>query len=177
MWISLQLIHIPTFLRLHWFIYTYITIIHKIILLNFSIWENRNPNNWQRAIKKAVKQFLFYRLKEFRQRPILPGSHPPSIVGVTELNFRVRDGNGCDLCTIATGSLSVKDCTFKTKQCKLLTHIYSWIFLIWSNQISWLSPRSISTAQLHASLHFHLRPINDVVFIGPYLLAQWDILS
>ena len=49
MWISLQLIHIPTFLRLHWFIYTYITIIHKIILLNFSIWENRNPNNWQRA--------------------------------------------------------------------------------------------------------------------------------
>ena len=50
MWISLQLIHIPTFLRLHWFIYTYITIIHKIILLNFSIWENRNPNNWQRAL-------------------------------------------------------------------------------------------------------------------------------
>jgi len=71
----------------------------------------------------------------------------------------------------------VKDCTFKTKQCKLLTHIYFRIFLIWSNQISWLSPRSISTAQLHASLHFHLRPINDVVFIGPYLLAQWDILS
>ena len=136
------------------------------------MWENIKLNR-----KKQINLRLSRDNKEFRQRPILPGSHPPSIVGVTELNFRVRDGNGCYLCTIATGSLSVKDCTFKTKQCKLLTHIYSWIFLIWSNQISWLSPRSISTAQLHASLHFHLRPINDVVFIGPYLLAQWDILS
>ena len=49
--------------------------------------------------KELVKQFFFW----FRQRPIFPGSHPPSIFGVTELNFRVRDGNGCDLCTIATG--------------------------------------------------------------------------
>ena len=27
--------------------------------------------------------------------------------------------------------------------------------------------RTISTGQLHASLHFHLRPINGVVFPGP----------
>ena len=32
-----------------------------------------------------------------RQLPIFPGGHPPSIFGTTELNFRVRYGNGCDL--------------------------------------------------------------------------------
>ena len=30
------------------------------------------------------------------------------------------------------------------------------------------SPRAISTGQLHTLLHFHLRPINQVVFLGPY---------
>ena len=32
--------------------------------------------------------------------PIFPGSHPPSIVGVHELNFCVRDGNRWTLMTI-----------------------------------------------------------------------------
>ena len=31
------------------------------------------------------------------------------------------------------------------------------------------SLRAISTGQLHTLLHFHLRPINQVVFLGPYL--------
>jgi len=30
------------------------------------------------------------------------------------------------------------------------------------------SPRPISTGRLHALLHFHLRPINPVVYWGPY---------
>ena len=30
------------------------------------------------------------------------------------------------------------------------------------------SPRPISTGQLHALLHFHFRPINPVVYWGPY---------
>ena len=34
--------------------------------------------------------------------PIFPGSHPPSIVGVNELNFCVRDGNRWTLATINT---------------------------------------------------------------------------
>ena len=38
----------------------------------------------------------------FRRRPTLPGSFPPSTISTAELNFRVRDGNGCDLCVIAT---------------------------------------------------------------------------
>jgi hypothetical protein len=32
----------------------------------------------------------------------------------------------------------------------------------------WLSPRPISTGRLHALPHFHLRPINPVVYWGPY---------
>ena len=37
--------------------------------------------------------------------PIFPGSHPPSIVGVHELNFCVRDGNRWTLMTINTNSM------------------------------------------------------------------------
>ena len=37
-----------------------------------------------------------------RRRPTLPRSFPRSTIGAEELNFRVRDGNGCDLFAIAT---------------------------------------------------------------------------
>ena len=51
-------------------------------------------------------------------------------------------------------------------------------FLIRFSQISLrLSPRPISIGQLHTLLHFHLRPINLVVFKGSYYLTIWDILS
>ena len=40
-----------------------------------------------------------------RQRPTLPQSHPCSTIGAGELNYRVRDGNGCDLSAIVTGKL------------------------------------------------------------------------
>ncbi len=40
--------------------------------------------------------------KDFRRRPTLPHSLPCSTIGAEELNFRVRDGNGCDLFAIAT---------------------------------------------------------------------------
>ncbi len=36
-----------------------------------------------------------------RQRPTLPQGCPCSTIGPGELNFRVRDGNGCDLSGIA----------------------------------------------------------------------------
>ena len=39
--------------------------------------------------------------------PIFPGSRPPSIVGVHELNFCVRDGNRWTLMTINTNSMWV----------------------------------------------------------------------
>ena len=49
-------------------------------------------------------QLLIHRLLCW-QRPILPGSFPPSIFGTGELNFRVRDGNGWDLTVINTSLL------------------------------------------------------------------------
>ena len=42
---------------------------------------------------------------------------------------------------------------------------------------SWLSPRPISTYQLNALLHLHLRPIYLVVFKGSYEVSFWDISS
>ena len=38
----------------------------------------------------------------FQQLPTFPGSHPPSIIGVKELNFCVRHGNRWFLFAIAT---------------------------------------------------------------------------
>ena len=44
-------------------------------------------------------------IKNFRQRPTLPPSFPGSTIGAKELNFRVRDGNGCFLFAIATENI------------------------------------------------------------------------
>ena len=40
------------------------------------------------------------------RRPIFPGRFQPSIFGVDELNYRVRDGNGWTLITIDTNSIA-----------------------------------------------------------------------
>ena len=45
-------------------------------------------------------------IKNFRRRPTLPLSFPSSTIGAKELNFRVRDGNGCFLLAIATEKAS-----------------------------------------------------------------------
>ena len=39
------------------------------------------------------------------------------------------------------------------------------------------SPRPISTGRLNTLPCLHLRPINVVVFHGPYLVIQWEISS
>src|SRR5262249_6910745 len=38
-----------------------------------------------------------------RQRPTLPRSFPRSTIGGSRLNFRVRNGNGCDPAPVTTG--------------------------------------------------------------------------
>jgi hypothetical protein len=48
--------------------------------------------------------------KKFRRRPTLPLSHPSSTIGAKELNFRVRDGNGCLLFAIATEKVYFQKC-------------------------------------------------------------------
>src|SRR5690349_17199047 len=42
--------------------------------------------------------------KRILQRPTLPRGFPRSTIGSGGLNFRVRDGNGCDPSDIATGN-------------------------------------------------------------------------
>ena len=44
----------------------------------------------------AAKAVVCWRL------PIVPGRFQPSIVSTSELNYRVRDGNGCTLTVINT---------------------------------------------------------------------------
>ncbi len=61
----------------------------------------------------------FYKERILR-RPTLPPSHPGSTIGAEELNFRDRNGNGCNLLAIATENLNLgkrlKD--LKTKSLK-----------------------------------------------------------
>ena len=52
--------------------------------------------------KKAL-EFNSSAFIKFRQLLTFPGSHPPSIIDVKELNFRVRYGNGWILLAIITG--------------------------------------------------------------------------
>ena len=54
--------------------------------------------------------------------PIFPGRLQPSIVGRSELNFRVRDGNGWTLALISTNSLFFEK---KSKQKKLYLKLSS----------------------------------------------------
>jgi hypothetical protein len=42
--------------------------------------------------------------KKLRRRPTLPHGRPCSTIGAGRLNFRVRDGIGCDPAAIATGN-------------------------------------------------------------------------
>ena len=42
---------------------------------------------------------------------------------------------------------------------------------IMCHQILGLNPQSISTGLLNVSLHFHFQPINQIVYLGFYLLV------
>ncbi len=58
-----------------------------------------------------------------RRRPTLPGDLSPSTIGAERLNFRVRDGNGCDPLAMATGNLlsigsHPKDSRASTSECR-----------------------------------------------------------
>ncbi len=104
-----------------------------------------------------------------RRRPTLPGSCPPSTIGVEGLNDRVRDGNGCDPFTIATGNfmdfssgppLSAGAGTLTTEQ-------RFWKVSLGSARMG-SSPRPISTGQLKRLPVLHPRPINQMFCLGSY---------
>ena len=58
------------------------------VTVRWTVTGRKKPRSFERGFMLAL--------------PIFPGSHPPSIVGVHELNFCVRDGNRWTLMTINT---------------------------------------------------------------------------
>ena len=113
--------------------------------------------------------------RKSRRLPIFPGRFQPSILGASGLNCRVRDGNGCTPTAIGTDYIPLLrvSYTLRTEQrkrrkgpqkgfCNMILRCRS-------------SPRSISTAKLKTSPSLHMQPIYQVVFLGPYLITQWDI--
>ena len=115
--------------------------------------------------------------KKIRRRPTLPLSCPSSTIGAKELNFRVRNGNGCFLFAIATEKTFCFQCNnnlnISTYKCsKRLCELFC-------GQAS----RPISTGKLNTLLCLHIRPINLVVFKGSsvsdvsigkgYLVLRW----
>ena len=98
-----------------------------------------------------------------RRRPTLPGPLDPSTIGAGGLNFRVRNGNGCDPSAMATETC----CQWSAadgRRGSLENSIASTNFIVDP------SPRPISTGRLNTLLCVHLRPINVMVCHGPYLV-------
>src|ERR1700732_4931153 len=61
----------------------------------------RKSNAKEKGLELEFEAFL----NLSRRRPTFPHSYPCSIIGPTRLNFRVRDGNGCDPRGITTRNL------------------------------------------------------------------------
>ena len=78
-----------------------------------------------------------------------------SIIGEEELNYRVRNGIGCTLFSMAAK--------------KFVKNIIDREGRSFSRE---QASRAISTGQLHASQRFHPQPINEVVYLGPSGLAS-----
>ena len=91
-----------------------------------------------------------------------------STIGATALNGRVRNGSGCFACAIATKPNKIPI----SKSCTSVCMLFDSRSLVstGSNQ----AYRTISTGQLNALLHLHLRPIDEVVYLGPqgYLVLR-----
>ena len=109
----------PTTLRLtaacsaNWAIQEYDQILHRVFM-HFAQFGFCTLNSIFRValltlalptelIRNMWKIRNFFRILQFRQLSIFPGSHPPSIFNVKELNFRVRYGYGWFLFAIVTG--------------------------------------------------------------------------
>ena len=95
-----------------------------------------------------------------RQRPTLPRSFPRSTIGAEGLNFRVRDGNGCDPFAMATEKLD----NYKNK------------YGLEKEEFNYgQAARPISNGKLKTLLPLHIRPINLVVSEGPLGTLQSGI--
>ena len=95
-----------------------------------------------------------------RRRPTLPGRLHPSTIGAGGLNFRVRNGNGCDSAAITTETSALQRTQLRPRE----------LHSEHEHLRSEPSPRPISTGRLNTLLCVHLRPINVMVCHGPYLV-------
>ena len=77
-------------------------VIPKEIRRTMRIREGDPPQIHTNAKKKETTRFSVWSLFVCKRLPIVPGRFQPSIVGTSELNCRVRDGNGCTLTVIDT---------------------------------------------------------------------------
>ena len=96
-----------------------------------------------------------------------------STIGATALNGRVRNGAGCFARAMTTKPRKEHKIQVAYTRCMLLINPdQGWAVLAstGSNQ----AYRAISTGQLNALLHLHLRPIDEVVYLGPqgYLVSR-----
>ncbi len=113
----------------------------------------KNYNYFTCAKKQSLSRLLFLLCWHL---PIVPGRRQPSIVGTSELNFRVRNGNGCDPTAMATEICCQGRARRRARA--LENSIAS------TNIIVDPSPRPISTGRLNTSPCVHLRPINVVIW-------------
>ena len=68
-----------------------------------SIVRTQKENGWN--AKSPLDKMSGPFLKLIRRLPTFPHGQPCSIIGSSRLNYRVRDGNGCDPADTITGKL------------------------------------------------------------------------
>ncbi len=101
-----------------------------------------------------------------RRRPTLPQVPTCSTIGAERLSFRVRNGAGRFPLAMITETLwSYGGPHPRWGGSRPLLGNYT---VDARHLCRKTSPRPISIGQLRALLHFHIRPINPVVFRGPY---------
>ena len=116
------------------------------------------------------------------RRPIFPKGCPLSIFGAGELDFRVRDGNGYGLSARVTRIRCVWTSFGSCRRVVIGPRGAPLIFDLsqsghdpdrftapdpWSVAEE-VKPSTVSTAQLHPSPDFHMRPIKQVVSLRSY---------
>ena len=99
-------------------------------------------------------------------------------VSIFRIDFAIRENTQSIFSKQFCRQAKLLMCTFRTEQRKTRKRSNQIrIRMTCCHQKYWSSPRSISTVKLNASRRLHIQPINHVVFMGPYLITQWDILS
>ena len=109
---------------------------------------------------------MFFRSLRFSFLSASPVRTVCSVSGQAPLRGCPRH-NACGVSTTMSERCMSSNRTFKTEQCNFQSSSQGLACFFRRS-----SPRTISTDQLHALLRFHLRPINQIVFLGPYSLKD-----